>query len=168
MQHMPCKLMFDTSIFNHIYRYYLTSNIESFFRNNKHIQVYITSTQVDEINAITDALKRDRILGLICAISTKRVAASLGVAGLDSSPHRFGYKGPRVGEFRVAEVNESKPKEIEKLQGSKKRNPLGEFTADVTILDTALTENMDYLVTADVTADKHMNARSWDVKSLSP
>jgi hypothetical protein len=84
------------------------------------------------------------------AISAKKVAASLGVAGLDeSSPHQFGYKGLRVGEFRVANMDESKPEEIEKLKGSVKRNPLGEHTADTIILDTAITENTDYLVTAD-------------------
>ena len=86
----------------------------------------------------------------------KKVAASLGVAGLDeSSPHRFGYKGPRIGEFRVDEMNESKPEEIKKLKGSAKRNPLGKHTADTTILDTAITENMDYLVTAD----EHMKTK---------
>jgi rRNA-processing protein FCF1 len=142
--------MFDTSIFNFIDRHDLYSGLESFLGNNKGIQVYITPTQVDEVNAISDASKRARILGLIHAISAKKVAASLGVAGLDeSSPHKFGYKGPRVGEFRVAEVDESKPEEIEKLRGSIKKNPLGEHTADTTILDTAITENMDYLITAD-------------------
>jgi hypothetical protein len=55
---------------------------------------------VDEINAISNASKIARILDLIHAISAKKVAASLGVVGLDeSSPHRFGYKGLRVGEF---------------------------------------------------------------------
>src|SRR5215211_312890 len=102
--------MFDTSIFNFIDRHDLYSNLESFLGKNKDFQVYITPTQVNEINAISDASKRARILDLIHAISAKKVAASLGVAGLDeSSPHRFGYKGPRIGEFRVDEMNESKP-----------------------------------------------------------
>ena len=148
--------MFDISIFNFIDRHDLYSGLESFLGNNEGIQVYITPTQVDEINAISDASKRARILDLTHAISAKKVAASFGVAGLDeSSPHRFGYKGLRVGEFRVADMDESKPEEIEKLKGSVKRNPLGEQTADTTILDTAITENMDYLVTAD----KHMKTK---------
>jgi rRNA-processing protein FCF1 len=142
--------MFDASVFNFIDRHNLYSGLESFFGNNKDIQIYITSTQVDEINAISDASKRTRILDLVHAISTKKVPASLGVAGLDeSSSHKFGYKGPKVEEFRVADIDESKPEEIEKLRGSVKKNPLGEHTADITILDTTMIENMDYLVTAD-------------------
>ena len=83
-------------------------------------------------------------MDLIHTISAKKVAASLGVAGLEeSSPHRFGYRGPRVGKFRVADINDSKPEEIKKLKGSVKKNPLGKHTADTTILDTAITENMD-------------------------
>jgi rRNA-processing protein FCF1 len=147
---MPCKLMIDTSVFNHIYNHNLTSDIESFFRNNKGIEVYITTTQEEELNAITDACRKASILGLIRAISTKIVAASLGVAGLDdTSPHTFGYKGPRAGEVGVAEINGNNLDEIKKLRGSVKRNPLGEFAADVTILDTAVIEDMDYLVTSD-------------------
>jgi hypothetical protein len=74
--------MFDTSIFNFIDRHNLYSGLKSFFGNNKDIQLYITPTQVDEINAISDASKRTRILDLIHAISAKKVAASLGVVGL--------------------------------------------------------------------------------------
>ena len=54
--------MFDTSVFNFIDRHDLHSGLESFFGNNKDIQVYITPTQVNEINAISDVSKRARIL----------------------------------------------------------------------------------------------------------
>lgn len=148
--------MFDTSVFNYVDRHNLYSDLESFLGKNRDIHVYVTPTQVDEINAISDDAKRARIVGLMQAISAKKILASLGVAGLDeSSPHKFGYKGPRVGEVRVADIDEGKPEEIEELRGSVKKNPIGEHMADSTILDTAITENMDYLVTAD----KYMKTR---------
>lgn len=74
------------------------------------------------------------------------------MAGLDpSSPDNFGYKGPRVGGFRVADFDETNREDMEKFRGPVDTNPLGRDIADKTIIDTAVTEHMDYLITADKT-----------------
>jgi predicted nucleic acid-binding protein len=150
------RVMFDASVFNFIHIHDLYSEIETFFQKNKAIRVYVTPTQIDEVNAISDVAKRDSINGLLQTISVVKVPASFGVAGLDQpSPHSFGYKGPRVGGFRVADFNENNKDDMEKFRGPVDTNPLGRDIADKTILDTAVTEHMDYLVTAD----KTMNSR---------
>lgn len=142
--------MFNSSVFNFIDRHDLYSEIETFFNKNKGTHVYVIPTQIDEINAISDVSKRSRINGFMQAISVRSIAASFGVAGLDpSSPHKFGYKGARVGGVRVADFDESRPDDMKKFRGPVNKNPLGKHIPDQTILDTAVTENMDYLVTAD-------------------
>lgn len=140
--------MFDTSVFNYIHSYNLYSQVESFFTQNKDITVYICDTQFQEISAISDLLRKERLTEMIQNISVQTVLCSLGFVGIDeNSPHKFGYRGARVGLSRVADIDESKL-EGERLIGSASRNPLGD-AADLSIIDTAITEEMDYLITRD-------------------
>lgn len=133
--------MFDTSIFNFIDMHDLYSYIEYFFTQNKDISVYICDTQVQDISAISDSLKKDRLEKMMQNISVQTIHASLGFVGIDeTSPHKHGYKSGRVDKVKVANINEGKPEEIEKLKDDK---------ADTTILDTAVTEDIDYLITRD-------------------
>jgi predicted nucleic acid-binding protein len=134
------KLMFDTSVFNFIDQNNLYSDIESFFAQNKNISVYICDTQVLEIDSISDFIKRDRIRKTIQNISVQNVHCSFGYVGTDNPSRRLTDRGSSVGKFRVADMDESKHQEIEEL---KRENP------DATILDTAITEEMNYLVTRD-------------------
>src|ERR671910_28288 len=63
------KLMFDTSVFNFIDRHDLYSEIEAFFKGNKNTRVYITPTQIDELNATSDTSRREKIRAFLEAIS---------------------------------------------------------------------------------------------------
>lgn len=132
--------MFDASVFNFIDQYNLYYNIESFFAQNKNISVYICETQVLEIDSISDFLKRNRIRIMIRNISVENVHASFGYVGSDNTSRRLTDRGSRVGKFKVVDIDESKHQEIEEL---KRDSP------DATILDTAITEEMNYLVTRD-------------------
>jgi predicted nucleic acid-binding protein len=132
--------MFDTSIFNFIYEHGLYSYVESFFTKNKDISVYICDTQVLEIRSIRDTLKRDKIEKMIQNILVKTVICSLGYVGSNKSYNRLAEVGFEVGRVKVADMNGSKPQEIEELKHDK---------TDSTILNTAITEEMDYLVTRD-------------------
>jgi rRNA-processing protein FCF1 len=137
---MTYKLMFDTSVFNFIHRHNLFSEMEAFFTQNKNISVYICDTQEQEIRSIGDSLKRERIEKLMRNISVKTVVCSLGYVGTDQPTRRLADKGSRVSKFRVADMDETKHQEIEELKSDK---------ADASIIDTTITEEMDYLVTCD-------------------
>jgi hypothetical protein len=133
--------MFDTSVFNFIDEQNLYSDIEAFFSHNKNISVYVCDTQLLEIGSIANTSKKERIGNMIKKIPLETVICSLGYVGTNKPSHRLAERGFRVGRFRVADINESKHREIEKLERD---------TSDVTILHTAITEEMDHLVTCDL------------------
>jgi predicted nucleic acid-binding protein len=137
---MPYKLMFDTSVFNFIHDHELYSHVESFFAQNKDITVYICDTQVLEIESISDIQRKDRIKKLMQDISVETVICSLGFVGSNKSSNRIIDKGFRVGKVRVADMDDSKTQEMKELKRDK---------ADATVIDTAITGEMDHLVTAD-------------------
>jgi predicted nucleic acid-binding protein len=64
----------------------------------------------------------------------------LGFVGSNKSSNRIIDKGFRVGKVRVADMDDSKTQAMKELKCDK---------ADATVIDTAITEEMDYLVTAD-------------------
>jgi hypothetical protein len=136
--------MFDTSVFNYIHQYDLYSQVEPFFTKHNDIAVYICDTQVQEISAITDSLRKERLTKLIQNISVKTALCSLGFFGIDeNSPHKFGYRSARVGMFIVADDIDESKLGGERLIGSASRNPLGDAA------DLSITEEMDYLITRD-------------------
>jgi predicted nucleic acid-binding protein len=73
-------------------------------------------------------------------ISVQTIPCSLGFVGNDETCSRLADKGFRVNRVKVADIDKSKDREIEELKRDK---------ADATMLDTAITEEMDYLVTRD-------------------
>jgi|SRR5215216_543015 len=150
--------MFDTSVFNFIHEYNLYSNVESFFTQNKDISVYICDTQVQEISSISDTLKKDKVKKMMRNISVQTIPCSLGFVGNDEISPRLADKGFRVDRVKVADIDKSKDKEIEELKCDK---------ADATILDTAITEEMDYLVTCDRKMKTRLSGRLNKVRIYS-
>jgi hypothetical protein len=69
------RLLFDTSVFSYIHEHDLYSEIEAFFKQNKDTHVYVTPTQIDELSAICDISKRNRINSFMQTISVKNIAA---------------------------------------------------------------------------------------------
>jgi predicted nucleic acid-binding protein len=132
--------MFDTSVFNYIHEYDLYPHVESFFTRNKDVTVYVCDTQLLEVDLISGTIRKNRIKKLIQDISVQTVICSLAFVGNDKSSRRLTDRGFIVGRFKVAEMYDSKTQEMDELKRDK---------PDATILDTAITEEMDYLITRD-------------------
>jgi hypothetical protein len=158
--------MFDTSIFNFIYDHNLVGQVELFFLQNRNILVYTIQTQLHEINAMHNNVKKQRIIEMMQVICPKLIPMSLAPAGTTKYTSH-GFKGATIPYAKVVNIDESKPEEIEKLRGSIKENPIGEHMADTTILDTAITENMDCLVTADIYMKTQLPHRLRNVRIYS-
>jgi rRNA-processing protein FCF1 len=143
--------MFDTSVFNYIHEHDLYSHVESFFTQHKDITVYICDTQELEIASIKEPIsKRHKIQKMMRNIPVQTVICSLGFVGSDKPSNRLVDSGFRVGKVKVADIDESKHKEIEELRRHK---------ADATIIDTAITEEMDHLVTCDKDMETRLSDR---------
>jgi rRNA-processing protein FCF1 len=140
------KLMLDANTFDFIYDNdsSLVPKLEILVNSNK-LSLYMTHIQRDEIEKIGNIGKRHRIKEIIKLIKIQTIVTSNAFVGTDF-PSKHGYNGSRIGMSKV--VNDNDASMLEKLQ-KKTTNPMGN-TADLSILYTAIKENMDYLITNDL------------------
>ena len=137
--------MVDTNTLDYIYtnKIRLIPKLKNF--SKKHIHLYITHIQQDEINKMNDVYKKSCINKIISIIGIKRVPTSCTIIGIDE-PSKHGFIGSNIGmcEF-VDDVDLPILKKFQKYTTS---NPIGN-TADLTILYTAIKKKIDYLITND-------------------
>jgi rRNA-processing protein FCF1 len=142
--------MLDTNVLHYIYDNDLSWQIDWFIRNRP-VGLYITYVQLAEAKGIislsSDSIMRKcSLVQTILAIGVGLIPTSSGIVGTDKESRR-GYKGSQVGTFKI--ISDHIAEELTKHQGSKDSNPIGKNTADLIILQTAIDENMDYIVTDD-------------------
>ena len=138
--------MLDTNILDYIYTHQkLVSKLKSF--SKKHIHLYITQVQQDEINKMKDITKKSRINKIISIIGIKRVLTASTVISIDES--KRGFIGSSIGLSELIDVIDLHV--LEKLQKYTPSNRM-KNTADLSILYTAVKKKMDYLIT-DNTSD---------------
>ena len=133
--------MLDTNTLDYIYTHQilLVSKLKSF--SKKHIHLYITHVQQDEINKMKDISKKSCINKIISIIGIKRVLTASTVIGIDENK-----RGSSIDMYEL--VDDIDLHVLEKLQKHTHSNPMGN-TADLSILYTAVKKKMDYLITDD-------------------
>ncbi|HEX7141625.1 MAG TPA: hypothetical protein VF222_04025 [Nitrososphaeraceae archaeon] len=136
--------MLDTNTLDYIYTHQilLVSKLKSF--SKKHIHLYITHVQQDEINKMKDISKKSCINKIISIIGIKRVLTASTVIGIDEN--KRGFTGSSIDMYEL--VDDIDLHVLEKLQKHTPSNPMGN-TADLSILYTAVKKKMDYLITDD-------------------
>jgi rRNA-processing protein FCF1 len=138
--------MLDTNTLDYIYTHQklLVSNLKSF--SKKHIHLYITHVQQDEINKIKDISKKSCINKIISIIGIKRVLTASTVIDIDELS-KSGFIGSSVGMSELEDDTDLHV--LKKLQKhTPSSNPMGN-TADLSILYSAVKKKMDYLITDD-------------------
>ena len=137
--------MLDTNTLNYIYTHQklLVSKLKSF--SKKHIHLFITHVQQDEINKMKDYPKKSCINKIISIIGIKRVLTANTVIGIDD-PCERGFTGSSIDMYEL--LDDIDLHVLEKLQKHTPSNPMGN-TADLSILYTAVKKKMDYLITDD-------------------
>ena len=137
--------MLDTNTLDYIYDNKI--NLVSKLRNlaKKHIHLYITHIQQDEINKMTDNSKKSCINKIISNIGIRRILTSSAIIGVDE-PSKHGFIGSNIGMYEF--VDDIDLPILEKLHKYTVSNPMGN-AADLSILYTAVKKEMDYLITDD-------------------
>jgi hypothetical protein len=134
--------MLDTNTLDYIYfnKIQLVPKLKDF--SNKHINLYITHIQQDEINNIKDISKKDCITKIISIIKIKRVLAVSTIIDIDKqSKHRL------IRPMDIYKlVDESDLHILKKLRKQPFSNYMGK-KADLIILYAAIKKKMDYLIT---------------------
>ena len=144
--------MLDTNAIDFIFDNYssLVPKLETLVNSNI-LRLYITHIQLDEIEKIKNIAKRESIKKIIGRIKIQTINTSNAVVGTDS-PSKHGFIGSKVGMAKI--VDNSDADILKKLQRNT-TNPMGN-TADLSILFTAVKENMDYLVTHNIKDFKNL------------
>ena len=151
--------MIDTNTLHHIYTYKirLIPKLKNF--SKKHIHLYITHIQQDEINKMNDVYKKSCINKLISIIGIKRVPSSCMILGTDK-PSKHGFSGSMIDMCKF--VDDDGLPILEKLQKYTLSNPM-DNTADLSILYTAVKKKMDYLITDDKHFEPMLKEMSKDI-----
>ena len=142
------EIMLDTNTLDYIYtnKTRIVPKLKNFYK--KHINLYITFVQQDEINKIRDISKKSCINKIISIIGIKRVIAST-IIGINKS-RKYGFIDSNIDMYELV-VDDTDVGILEKLQKPTLSNPMSN-TADLLILYTAVKKKMDYLIT-DNTSD---------------
>jgi hypothetical protein len=141
--------MLDTNTLDYIYDNKI--NLVSKLRNlaKKHIHLYITHIQQDEINKMTDNYKKSCINKIISNIGIRRILTSTSSIIDVNEPNKHRFIGSNIGMSEF--VNDINLPILEKLHKYTVSNPMGNV-ADLSILYTAIKKKMHYLIT-DNTSD---------------
>jgi rRNA-processing protein FCF1 len=136
--------MLDTNTLDYIYdnKTHLVSKLRNL--SKKHIHLYITHIQQDEINKMADN-KKNCINKIISNIGIRRILTSSAIIGVDE-PSKHGFIGSNIGMYEF--VDDIDLPILEKLHKYTVSNPMGN-AADLSILYTAVKKEMDYLITDD-------------------
>ena len=140
--------MLDTNTLDYIYdeKIKLVPKLRNLAK--KHIHLYITNIQQDEINKMTDNNKKNCINKIISNIGIRRILTSSALTGINEpSKHGFISSNISISEF----VHDVDLPILEKLHKYTVSNPIGN-AADLSILYTAIKKKMHYLIT-DNTSD---------------
>ena len=135
--------MLDTNTLDYIYfnKIHLVPKLKDF--SKKHINLYITHIQQDEINNIKDSSKKDCITKIISSIKIKRVLAVSTIIDIDKqSKHRLIEPMPDI--YKLGD--ESDLYILKMLRKQPFSNNMGK-TADLLIIYAAIKKKMDYLIT---------------------
>ena len=140
--------MLDTNTLDYIYDNKI--NLVLKLRNiaKKHIHLYITHIQQDEINKMTDKYKKSCINKIISNIGIRRILTSSTIIGINE-PSKHEFIGSNIGMYEF--VDDIDLPILEKLHKYTVSNPIGN-AADLSILYTAIKKKMHYLIT-DNTSD---------------
>ena len=140
--------MLDTNTLNYIYdnKTHLVSKLKNL--SKKHIHLYITHVQQDEINKMMDDYKKRCINKIISIIGIRRVLTLSSIKGIDES-NKYEFISSNIGMYEL--VEDADLPFLAKLQRYTASNPVGN-TADLIILYTAIKKKMHYLIT-DNTSD---------------
>jgi hypothetical protein len=133
--------MLDTNTLDYIYfnKIQLVPKLKDF--SKKHINLYITHIQQDEINNIKDISKKDCITKIISSIKIKRVLAVSTIIDIDKQSKQL------IGPMDIYKlVDESDLHILKKLRKQPFPNNMGK-KADLLILYAAIKKKMDYLIT---------------------
>jgi rRNA-processing protein FCF1 len=151
--------MLDTNTLDYIYdnKITLVSKLRNFAK--KHIHLYITHIQQDEINKMTDNYKKSCINKIISNIGIRRILTSSAIIGIDE-PSKHGFIGSSIGMYEF--VDDIDLPILEKLQKHTLSNPMDD-TADLSILYTAVKKKMDYLITDDNHFESMLKEMSKDI-----
>ena len=141
--------MLDTNTLDYIYDNKI--NLVSKLRNlaKKHIHLYITHIQQDEINKMTDNSKKSCINKIISNIGIRRILTSTNSIIDVNEPRKHGFIGSNIGMYEFEDDIDLPI--VEKLHKYTVSNPMGN-AADLSILYTAIKKKMHYLIT-DNTSD---------------
>jgi hypothetical protein len=143
------EIMLDTNTLDYIYtnKTRVVPKLKNFYK--KHINLYITFVQQDEINKIRDISKKSCINKIISIVGIKRVFTSSTIIGTNK-PRKYGFIDSNIDMYELV-VDDTDVDILEKLQKPTLSNPMSN-TADLLILYTAVKKKMDYLIT-DNTSD---------------
>ena len=70
--------------------------------SKKHIHLYITHIQQDEINKMNDVYKKSCINKIISIIGIKRIPTSCMIIGTDE-PSKHGFIGSKIGMYELVD-----------------------------------------------------------------
>lgn len=135
--------MLDTNTLDYIYfnKIHLVPKLKDF--SKKHINLYITHIQQDEINNIKDSSKKDCITKIISSIKIKRVLAVSTIIDIDKQSKHTLIE-PMLDIYKLGD--ESDLHILKKLRKQPFSNNMGK-TADLLIIYAAIKKKMDYLIT---------------------
>jgi flagellar biosynthesis protein FlhB len=141
--------MLDTNTLDYIYmnNIHLVPKLKNF--SKKHIHLYITHVQQEEINKIRNTSKRNCINKIISIIGIKRIFTTSTIVDTNKSTNKHGFMGSSIDIYEL--VDDSNLDILKKFQQSITSNPSSNM-ADLSILYTAIKKKMDYLIT-DNTSD---------------
>ena len=153
------KLMLDANAFDFIFDNdsHLVPKLEASVNSNK-LSLYMTHIQLDEIEKIKNTDKRKRIKEIIKLIKIQNIPTSSAVVGIDS-PSKHGFIGSKINMAKIMDDNDA---DILKKFQRNITNPMGD-SADLSILYTAIKENMNYLVTNDIRLEKLLKKISEEI-----
>ena len=153
--------MLDANTFDFMYdkQSHLVPKLKALVSSNK-LSFYITHIQCDEIDKMESSPKRDGIKNIIKLINVQIIPTSNAVIGIDP-PSKHGFIGSRIDMAKIVSDNDANV--LEKLQKTTS-NPMGN-NADLSILFTAVKENLDYLVTNDI---KHFKKLLKEISKYIP
>lgn len=146
--------MLDTNSFDYLFRRQLQNQMISASNTGK-IKFYITDVQLDELNAfkIKDPTKYQFCQDIIAQVPIEEVS----VYGIyfGGGPSKRGYAGPKWGHATFGDGDPIFDQARDKFTTS---HPNGE-RADLSIIETAFHEKMDYIVTDNKQPFKNMIER---------
>ena len=133
--------MLDTNTFDYIFDQNILPIVSSLI-NSEFISLVICRVQIDEIDKISDAQKKQFIENIPC----EKIPTSIGYVGVEDRYNR-GYLAPRVDWCKA--VDDEDAKLVNKYRrGRTESHPVGN-EGDLSIVFTAIKENLDFLVSDD-------------------